>query len=334
MRILGIETSCDETAAAIWEDDVGLRSNVVASQAEHSVFGGVVPELASRAHIRKIIPVIHRSLSEAGISIEEVNGIAVTYGPGLIGSLIVGLSVAKALSLALDVPLIGIHHIEAHIFSSLLQDPEVPLPLMTLVASGGHTELVLVEEWGNYRVLGRTRDDAAGEAFDKVAKMLGLGYPGGPEIDRLAQRGDPKAIHFPRPLPEGWNFSFSGLKTAVLYYLESHPEALPDHLPDVAAGFQRAVVDVLFERLTTAALAYRVSAVAVVGGVAANRELRQRLATWAKSTGVLVVFPSPALCTDNAAMVARAGSFYLNRGKRSDLSLAAMPRSSLPERRP
>ncbi|HID11873.1 MAG TPA: tRNA (adenosine(37)-N6)-threonylcarbamoyltransferase complex transferase subunit TsaD, partial [Candidatus Latescibacteria bacterium] len=220
MRVLGIETSCDETAVAVWEDNVGLRSNIVASQVEHSAFGGVVPELASRAHIRKIIPVIRHSLSEAGLSIKEVDGIAVTYGPGLIGSLVVGLSVAKALALALKVPLIGVHHIEAHLFSSLIEAPDLPLPLMALVASGGHTELVLVRDWGNYRVLGSTRDDADGEAFDKVAKMLSLGYPGGPEIDRLARMGNPEAVHFPRPLPEGWDFSFSGLKTAVLYHLE------------------------------------------------------------------------------------------------------------------
>ncbi|HDI00568.1 MAG TPA: tRNA (adenosine(37)-N6)-threonylcarbamoyltransferase complex transferase subunit TsaD, partial [Firmicutes bacterium] len=231
MRILGIETSCDETAVAVWDDQKGLLSNIVASQAEHSEFGGVVPELASRAHLRKIIPLLARSLSEAGVEPEELDGVAVTYGPGLIGSIMVGLSVAKALALGLGLPLIGVHHIEAHIFSSLLQDPEVPLPLMTLVASGGHTELVLVEEWGCYRVLGRTRDDAAGEAFDKVAKMLGLGYPGGPEIERTALGGDPEAVNFPRPLPPGWDFSFSGLKTAVLYYLEEHPDA---RVPDVA----------------------------------------------------------------------------------------------------
>jgi len=330
MRILGIETSCDETAVAVWDDQKGLLSNIVASQAEHSEFGGVVPELASRAHLRKIIPLLARSLSEAGVHPEELDGVAVTYGPGLIGSIMVGLSVAKALALGLELPLVGVHHIEAHIFSSLLQDPGIPLPLMTLVASGGHTELVLVEEWGCYQVLGRTRDDAAGEAFDKVAKMLGLGYPGGPEIERTALRGDPEAVNFPRPLPPGWDFSFSGLKTAVLYYLEEHPDA---RVPDVAASFQRAVVDVLYRRLTSAASAYRVPSVAVVGGVAANRKLRERVSSWAESSGIRAVFPSPVLCTDNAAMVARAGSFHLALGEASDLSLAAQPRPPLPERR-
>lgn len=332
MVILGIETSCDETAAAVWEDARGLRANVIASQEEHGPFGGVVPELASRVHIRLLLPVIQRALAEATMRLEEVEGVAVTCGPGLVGSLLVGLSVAKSMAFSLCRPLIGIHHIEGHLFAGLLEHPDLAPSFVALVVSGGHTELIFVPELGVYERLGGTRDDAAGEAFDKAAKMLGIGYPGGPQIDRLAREGDPTAVVFPRAyLDKGsFEFSFSGLKTALLTYLEGmSPEAVQEKLSDIAAGFQRAIVDVLSDKLMWAVRWKRVRTALVVGGVAANSELRRRMHEQAEAMKIRVVFPSPLFCTDNAAMIARAGAFRLGRGESSGLDLKAEPRLKL-----
>jgi tRNA N6-adenosine threonylcarbamoyltransferase len=302
-RILGIETSCDETAAAVVDDGRVARSSVVASQADlHARFGGVVPEIASRAHVEVIDDVIAEALVEAGTTTTEIDVIAAVHGPGLAGALLVGVSAAKALALVTGRPYVGINHHEAHMYGALLEDITLEPPLLTLVASGGHTLLVAMEDHGRCRVLGQTVDDAAGEAFDKVARFLGLGYPGGPIIDRLAMDGDPAAIPFPRPmLNDGDNFSFSGLKTAVVQWVRKHPEA---EVADVAASFQAAVVDVLVEKLIRAARRSRVDTVVIGGGVAANSALRTRLLDEAETNGLRAVLPSRALCTDNAAMVA------------------------------
>ena len=332
MVVLGIETSCDETAAAIWDDAQGLRANVIASQEEHEAFGGVVPELASRAHIRLMLPVIQRAIEQAEMALREMEGIAVTCGPGLVGSLLVGLSFAKSIAFSLGRPLIGIHHIEGHIFAGLLEHPDLTPPLVVLVVSGGHTELIFVPELGVYERLGGTRDDAAGEAFDKAAKMLGIGYPGGPRIDRLAQEGDPGAIAFPRAyLDKGsFEFSFSGLKTALLHFLEGMPlEAVEEGLCNIAAGFQQAIVDVLSDKLMWAIERKGVQSALVVGGVAANSGLRQAVHERAQAMHIRVVFPSPLFCTDNAAMIARAGAFRFGRGESSGLELNAEPRLKL-----
>jgi len=332
--VLGIETSCDETAGAVVEDGTIVRSNVVYSQLAHGRYGGVVPELASRAHIRKILPVIRGALSEAGRELDDLDGVAVTRGPGLIGSLVIGLSVAKGICAGCGLPLIGVQHIEGHIFAILLEHPELRPPFLCLVASGGHTELIYVSEWCRYELLGRTRDDAAGEAFDKVAKVLGVIRPdgpamGGPILARLAERGDPKYVEFPRGLLRGGNleFSFSGLKTAVLRHIQGlDAEEMEAHLPDIAASFQEAVVDVLVRKTMAAARRKCVDRVVLAGGVAANAELRHRLRSTAEMEGISVSFPSPRLCTDNAAMIAAAGAFRLARGEQSGLDLDADPR--------
>lgn len=332
MVVLGIETSCDETAAAIWDDAKGLRANVIASQEEHGLFSGVVPELASRAHIRLLLPVIQRALTEAEMPLEEVEGVAVTRGPGLVGSLLVGLSVAKSMAFSLCRPLIGVHHVEGHMFAGLLEHPDLVPPFVALVVSGGHTELIFVPELGTYERLGGTRDDAAGEAFDKAAKMLGIGYPGGPRMDRLAREGDPTAVVFPRAYldKERFEFSFSGLKTALLTYLESmSPEAVQERLCDIAAGFQQAIVDVLSDKLMWAVQRKQVRTMLVVGGVAANSGLRREMYERAEAMKMRIVFPSPVFCTDNAAMIARAGAFRLGRGESSGLDVNAEPRLKL-----
>lgn len=330
MLVLGIETSCDDTAAAVWDEEKGLLSNVISSQREHDTFGGVVPELASRAHLRMVLPMIRRSLDDAKCTLRDLDGIAVTYGPGLVGSLLIGLSVAKALSFSLGIPFVGIHHIEGHLFASRIEHTLEP-PFVALVVSGGHTELLFVPQLGVYEHLGRTRDDAAGEAFDKVAKMLNIGYPGGPLIDRLARTGS-TSIDFPRAYLEhgSLDFSFSGLKTAVLYYLEKlAPEAVVAQRSDIAASFQRAVVDVLVDKTLQAALAVKAETIVAVGGVAANSELRRTLSQRGEQKGLRVLLPSPIFCTDNAAMIAIAGTFRLARGERSDLNLNAEPRLKL-----
>ncbi len=333
MKILGIETSCDETAAAVL-DEGQLKSNIILSQLDvHRAYGGVVPELASRAHIQAVLPIIREALAEAEIDKNAVDGIAVTYGPGLIGSLLVGLNVAKGMALALGKPLVGINHIEGHIFSNALEHPQLKPPFLAMVVSGGHTQLVNVKDWGAYTIIGKTIDDAAGEAFDKVAKLLGLDYPGGPEIDRLAKNGNPEFVKFPRAWmgARNFNFSFSGLKTAVLTYVESQTdEFVRDHLADIVASFQRAVVDVLVEKSRKALLELEYHQVTLAGGVARNSALRNAFVQMGKKNQVDVFLPSPEFCTDNAAMIAKAGQFYLEQGTSSTLDLDANPSLKLP----
>jgi N6-L-threonylcarbamoyladenine synthase len=330
-RILGIETSCDETAAAVVDDGRLIRSSVVASQADlHARFGGVVPEIASRAHVDLIGDVIEEALVEAGTSLNEIDAVAAVHGPGLAGALLVGVSAGKAIALATGAPYIGVHHHEAHVYAALLEEPELEPPVVTLVVSGGHTLLIAMDDHGVYRVLGQTVDDAAGEAFDKVARFLGLGYPGGPAIDRVAREGDPNAIAFPRPmLDDGYDFSFSGLKTAVVHYVRKHPDS---SVPDVAASFQAAVVDVLVAKLLAAARDTGIEAVVVGGGVAANSLLRDRMHDLAAKGDVRAVLPALELCTDNAAMVAAVAAYRLAADGPTPLDAPAVPNLRLPER--
>jgi N6-L-threonylcarbamoyladenine synthase len=332
MIVLGIETSCDETAASVVENGTKILSNVVYSQMVHSKYWGVVPELASREHMKTIVPVVKSALDEAKIQVEKIDGTAVTYGPGLVGSLLIGLSFAKALSYSLRIPLIGINHIEGHIFANFLEDPQLEPPFICLVVSGGHSNLIYVANRGEYELLGRTRDDAAGEAFDKVAKVLDLGYPGGPIIDRTSKEGKPDFVRFPRAyLEEGsFDFSFSGLKTAVAIYVSRlSKEKLGTHRIDIAASFQEAIVDVLVDKGMKACLFKKVKNIALAGGVARNSRLRKRLETEAREHDLEVFYPSPILCTDNAAMIASAGDFRLSRGERSSLDLNAIPYAKL-----
>lgn len=334
-HILGIETSCDETAAAVVKDGREIISSVVASQAKiHERYGGVFPEIASRQHILHIIPVLEKALAQAGTELDQMDAVAVTYGPGLAGSLLVGVNVAKALALAKRLPLIGINHLEAHIYANWLQEDErIVFPLLCLIASGGHTNLVLMSGHGKYQPLGQTLDDASGEAFDKVARLLGLGYPGGPEIQLAAQDGDPSAFDLPRAWLKGtYNFSFSGLKTAVLYLVRDYrtraepvAEGAPsDDLPvaDLAASFQAAVVEVLVEKARTAAEEWGAKQVLLAGGVASNSLLRQQMT---ERIGVPVLCPSPELCTDNAACVAAVGCFKLLAGEQAGWDLDVVP---------
>ncbi|MFA6107564.1 MAG: tRNA (adenosine(37)-N6)-threonylcarbamoyltransferase complex transferase subunit TsaD, partial [Candidatus Latescibacterota bacterium] len=336
MLVLGIETSCDETSAALVDEGYRIRANVILSQQEHAPFGGVVPELASRAHLRTLVPVVRECLSRAGVSLDEVHAIAVTHGPGLVGSLLVGLSMAKALALASGKPLVGVHHLEGHIFSNLLEN-DLTAPFLVLLVSGGHTELVLVPALGEYHCLGRTRDDAAGEAFDKVAKVLGLLPPGqtvagGRAVAAWAERGNPEAIPFPRGMSAdpGYDFSFSGLKTAVLNHARALPkEALESQLPDIAASFQAAVVDALAGKAVRAVEETGAEVLALAGGVAANRALRDRLASECQARGVRFHCPPPVLCTDNAAMIAAVGVFNLQRDRTAGWDLDVDPRLRL-----
>ena len=325
-RVLGIETSCDETAASVVDDGTVIVSSVVSSQIDlHARYGGVVPELAGRAHLELLTPVLADALAQAGTTVsgEGIDAVAVTYGPGLIGSLLVGVAEAKALSLAWGVPLVGVNHLEAHLFASLLEQPDLGWPLVVLLVSGGHTMLVEVTAPGRYRLMGATIDDAAGEAFDKVARFLGLGYPGGPAIDRIAEEGDSRAFVFPRSLPgDGYNFSFSGLKTSVVNTVRKHPDAVT---ADVAASFRLAVVDVLVARARRAAADVGATALCLAGGVAANSLLRRRIEEACEEDGIGAFLPSRALCTDNAAMVAAAGWWRLQHGGASPLTLGADP---------
>lgn len=329
--VLGVETSCDETSAAVVRDGTQILSNIVSSQAVHSDFGGVVPELAARAHLRNIVPVVRAALGSARRELGDIDAIAVTQGPGLVGALLVGLTFAKALGFARRIPVVPVHHIEAHLFATRLVPEPPPLDFLALVVSGGHTELIDVAGPRRYELLGETIDDAAGEAFDKVAKMVGLPYPGGAHVDRLARTGDPRAFDFPRSLLErgSLDFSFSGIKTSVKYLLRDRPELRePGNLPDLLASFQAAVVDVLVAKTIAAARRRRRARVALVGGVAANSQLRARLAAAAEREGIALSVPPPALCTDNAAMVAAAGDFRFGAGER--LPLDAAPSAILP----
>jgi N6-L-threonylcarbamoyladenine synthase len=331
--VLGIETSCDETAAAVLRDGTEILSNVVASQSVHARYGGVVPELASRAHVELIIPTIAEALTSGCHALGELDGIAVTQGPGLIGCLLVGVSVAKSLAYALGLPFIGVNHIESHIFANSLHPRGLFPPFLCLVVSGGHTELIHVKDWCAYERLGETLDDAAGEALDKTAKLLGLPYPGGPGLERLAERGDPDAVSFPRPSVDGFDFSFSGMKTAAYYHLRDlSPDEIERCRADVAASFQEAVVDTLVARLIEGADHLGIDRVVVAGGVASNERLREKVSAEARQRGVACSFPPPELCTDNAAMVAAAGAERLGRGEEADLGLraqASMPLCSL-----
>jgi N6-L-threonylcarbamoyladenine synthase len=334
MKVLGIETSCDETAVALVEDGRKALSNVLSSQHEiHGRFGGVVPELASRAHLERLNPLLDAALGEAGAGWRDVEAVAVTRGPGLVGALLVGLANAKALALALGVPLIGVNHLEGHIYANLLEhDPPDP-PHVCLLVSGGHTMLVYVPEPFRYEVLGQTLDDAAGEAFDKVARFLGLGYPGGPAVDQLAAKGDPEAVRFPRAMAGSgdWDFSLSGLKTAVIRHVRAEKEAGREiHLADLAASFQEAVVDVQVQKTMDAAEERGAEAVLLGGGVVANTRLRERMAAEAGRRRLPLFYPSRELCTDNGAMIASAGFFRLERGERSSFDIGADP--SLPLR--
>ncbi|MFN8627955.1 MAG: tRNA (adenosine(37)-N6)-threonylcarbamoyltransferase complex transferase subunit TsaD [Candidatus Binatia bacterium] len=330
MRILAIESSCDDTAAAVLADRIVL-SSVVASQDDvHNRYGGVVPELASRSHIRNIVPVIEDALARAQVTLADIDAIAATYGPGLVGSLLVGLSTAKAIAFARRLPFIGVNHLEGHLLSVQLDGSSTPFPYVALLVSGGHTSLYHAEDWGRYRLLGATRDDAAGEAFDKVAKTMGLGYPGGRVIDELARNGNPSAIRFPRARlkpqrgPERFDFSFSGLKTAVWQYVRDHPIDGDSAAADIAASFQEAVVDMLLD--TTFAAAHTVASprVVVAGGVSANSRLRHRAQAAAPEFGVTVSIPPIRYCTDNAAMIALAAAPRLERGEADPLSLNAL----------
>jgi len=327
--ILGIESSCDDTAAAVL-DDGRLVSSVISSQIVHEAFGGVVPELASRDHQRFIVPVVRQALEKAGVTNEDITGIAVTSGPGLAGSLLVGLSFAKAMAYALDVPLMGVNHLDGHMYSVFLEEDQPSFPFLCLIVSGGHTQLVQVDAEFKHTVLGSTRDDAAGEAFDKVAKLIGLGYPGGPKVDALAAQGDPAFHQFPRSSLGGYDFSFSGLKTAVLYYLNSFSEEerealLRDHIADLCASFQQAVVDMLVTVVRRAVRRKGVKEVAVVGGVSANSGLRKALEALQEKEGFSLYVPSIKYCTDNAAMIAKAGAMSLESGKTSTLYITAEP---------
>ena len=335
--ILGLETSCDETSAALVRDDT-ILGHVILSQDVHEVYGGVVPELAAREHLRRVDAVVDRALDEAGVSLESVDAFAVTAGPGLIGALLVGVGWARAASWALERPLVAVHHMEAHLFGPLLEDPEARPPFVALLVSGGHTLLLDVPEWGRYTLLGETRDDAAGEAFDKVAKLLGLPYPGGPEVARLAEAGDPSTVSLPRPMlsggqrpgdPDWYDVSFSGLKTAVLGVVREMEEGgtLDDHRADVAAAFQEAVVDVLVAKTLRAVEATGRDRVVLGGGVSANRRLREAMAD-RLGPDRRVFRASARLSMDNAAMVARAGRFHLDRGDIAPLDVEAS--SSLP----
>ena len=334
--ILAIESSCDETAASVVKNGREVLSNVISSQiALHTLYGGVVPEIASRKHIEKINQVIEEALQEAGVELKDITAIAVTYGPGLVGALLVGVSAAKAISFATGIPLIGVHHIEGHISANYIENKELEPPYVCLVVSGGHSHLVVVKDYGEYEIIGRTRDDAAGEAFDKVARAIGLGYPGGPKIDKLSKEGNPDAIRFPRAKVEDseYDFSFSGLKSAVLNYLNGcQMKGEPICEADVAASFQKAVIDVLVEHALHAVKQYDYNKFAIAGGVASNSSLRSAFEAECQKRGIELYHPSPIYCTDNAAMIGVAGYYEYLKGVRSGMELNAVPNLRLGEK--
>ena len=334
--ILAIESSCDETAAAVVKNGREVLSNVISSQiALHTVYGGVVPEIASRKHIEKINQVIEEALADAGMTLDEMTAVGVTYGPGLVGALLVGVSAAKAIAYAKKLPLIGVHHIEGHVSANFIENKELEPPFLCLIVSGGHTHLVVVKDYGEFEIIGRTRDDAAGEAFDKVARAVGLGYPGGPKIDKAAKGGNKHAVEFPRAKIEGapYDFSFSGLKSAVLNYLNREKMAGREvSRNDLAASFQNAVVDVLVSRTVLAAEDYGIRDVVIAGGVASNSALRSAMKEACGRKGFRFYEPSPILCTDNAAMIGAAAYYEYQKGRRSGWDLNAVPNLKLGER--
>ncbi|HCD43805.1 MAG TPA: tRNA (adenosine(37)-N6)-threonylcarbamoyltransferase complex transferase subunit TsaD [Lachnoclostridium sp.] len=334
--ILAIESSCDETAAAVVKNGREILSNVISSQiALHTLYGGVVPEIASRKHIEKMNQVIEAALLEAGLCLEDMDAIGVTYGPGLVGALLVGVAEAKAIAYAAGKPLVGVHHIEGHVSANFIEHPDLEPPFLCLIVSGGHTHLVIVKDYGEFEILGRTRDDAAGEAFDKVARAVGLGYPGGPKIDRAAKEGNPHAIKFPRAKVEGniYDFSFSGLKSAVLNHI-NHAGMIGEEInvADLAASFQSAVVDVLVSHTMDAAKEYGFKKVAIAGGVASNSALRKGMSLACEKAGITFYYPSPIYCTDNAAMIGTAAYYEYINGSRAGWDLNAVPNLKLGER--
>nr|WP_288555759.1 tRNA (adenosine(37)-N6)-threonylcarbamoyltransferase complex transferase subunit TsaD [uncultured Mediterraneibacter sp.] len=336
IKILAIESSCDETAAAVIRNGREVLSNVISSQIElHKLYGGVVPEIASRKHIEKVNQVIQAALDEAKMTLDDMDAIGVTYGPGLVGALLVGVAEAKAIAYAKKLPLVGVHHIEGHISANYIEHPDLEPPFICLVVSGGHTHLVRVKDYGTYEILGRTRDDAAGEAFDKVARAIGLGYPGGPKIDKLSKEGNPEAISFPKahvaeaPL----DFSFSGVKSAVLNYINGcEMKGISYNTADIAASFQKAVVDVLVEHSMKAVEMYHTDKFAIAGGVAANSGLREAMKAACEKKGIQFSYPSPIFCTDNAAMIGVAAYYEYLAGTRHGLDLNAVPNLKLGER--
>ena len=336
VKILAIESSCDETAAAVVVNGREVRSNVISSQiALHTLYGGVVPEIASRKHIEKINQVITQALEDADTTLEEIDAIGVTYGPGLVGALLVGVAEAKAIAYAAKKPLVGVHHIEGHICANYIENKELEPPFLCLVASGGHTHLVKVADYGKYEIIGRTRDDAAGEAFDKVARAIGLGYPGGPKIEKKAKEGNDKAIVFPKAkvAENPYDFSFSGLKSAVLNYINGCKIKQQEiNEADIAASFQKAVIDVLVEHAVHAAKEYRIDKFAIAGGVASNQTLREAMEKACKERGIQFYHPSPIFCTDNAAMIGSAAYYEYLQGRRDGWDLNAVPNLKLGER--
>ena len=334
-KILAIETSCDETAAAVVENGRHVLSNIISSQIElHRLYGGVVPEIASRNHIERINQVIEQALKEAKVTLDDIDAVGVTYGPGLVGALLVGVAEAKAISYARNLPLVGVHHIEGHVSANYIEHPELEPPFLCLIVSGGHTNLVIVEDYGVFRILGTTRDDAAGEAFDKVARAIGLRYPGGPEIDKLSREGNPQAISFPRARVEGapYDFSFSGVKSAVLNYINQQNMQGKD-IPqaDLAASFQQSVIAVLVEHTIKAAEEFQIHHVAIAGGVAANRGLRNAMQAACEEKNLRLYYPSPIYCTDNAAMIGAAAYYEYQKGVRHGWNLNAVPNLRLGE---
>lgn len=327
--VLGIETSCDETAAAVVKNGRYVMSNIISTQIEtHKKYGGVVPEIASRMHIQNINPVIQEALDTANVTLDEIDVIGVTYGPGLVGALLVGVVEAKALAFVKQKPLVGVHHIEGHIAANYIEDPELAPPFICLIASGGHSHLVHVKDYGRYEILGRTRDDAAGEAFDKVARAIGLGYPGGPKIDKLSKEGNPDAIKFPRAIMKDnpYDFSFSGVKSAVLNYLnQCKMKDIEVDKADVAASFQAAVVGVLVENTIKLSKEKGINVIALAGGVAANGHLRDKMGEACKAEGIALKYPNMGLCTDNAAMIGAAAYFDYMNGVRHGWDLNAVP---------